>query len=1109
MAVRKRFILFLILPTLFVLGGAFTLRLSISPLLNHLASAQLQQMGLDHIAFDVSDISINHVVVSGIEIGSDKSLEIPELKASFLWSDLISGRVEKVEFSDIRFRVQIVGGGLSFGALDPLFFGSQGEQSGTEEELTLPDWPIKQVNITSATVEVESVFGSTILPFSGVIRQLDDLSVALEEARVKLVRDDMKFDAKMNASLTPNGSVDATITLDQSHADVGDILLSFSSGEVNLNGNLSDLRGFSGQGRLNIDESRLPFGVYPTADMTMTLENHNANIKFDVYEARSDITAGVRVVAESVFDQNPDLSLTVDVKSGDLSKISSLLALPVSLEGVSDIHIQTALPVQTLIELSEAEDPQSIIDLVPDVTVQFAGQALAAAAVGAKGAISGELKLRTQGGQIEIVSTEDIKADLSGGILQPINKGANPYIKGALQSVRVSMAPTITLRADQVGEQALVTVQTGWKIDAEDNRDVSGHIVADLKIPLTSPHVPLVKIHKFILNTKNLPLAEGGFMSADLMASADGQGQDFEGLAAINLSMSSIQQPGVSIEMANLDTKLAFVSASNQTTVYLSGCERFQLSGIHLPEILAPIRKIEGCIRQNGMPAININEDNQISFDVGVDMRGNNIALEMKDQPVVHVAPEDMTFHLAGLLNQNGGLSADIAFAGNKIGAPEYDLSLNRWSGDIHYNTRVPDSPEVRVELEVQSVEYLTEGNLVPPLRFRGQVVMNDEESSFTAGVRGKGDLIRADIDGSFDLDAKFVEASLRIPPITLGPNARKIHDYYPDAKEWVSEANGLGFIAGKMSWNEDEGARGDFDVLMRGLRSKLRIPGEQAPLKVEAGQLGLSLKAKHVEGKSSTSAEILVENAHASMEELAVNGVNAMVSLDAIWPPSTPEPQSISVSQVLGGLPFDNGKFDVSINGVDDVSITGFSFELAKGQLTAEPVTISYGVIPNVKIHVKDLDLEELARLVNKEGVVARGMLNGELPVAFRDQDIFIENAVLEAEPGGMIGYAPNGSPKGQSNEIKVLEIDYTEMMMGALTNFNYDQLKVKVNGRGRGDTRVGMSLKGRNPDFFTGHPVELEVNVNGRLVEILKTGVNNYEVPENIKQRMLGFGR
>jgi hypothetical protein len=1113
MIIRHWFARFLVL--LFIVFGLTLvgLRYTLTPLLNHLASSQLQKLGLDHIAFDVSEISLRQVVVSGIEIGSDKSLEIPELKASFLWSDLISGRVEQVNFSDVRVRVQVVGDRLSFGALDPLLVGNPGNQEIPGGELGLPDWPVKQVNINSAIVEIGSVFGLMKVPFSGVIRQREDFSVSLEEAEFGLVREDIKIEGELSAVLTPEGAVETTVTLEHGFAAFGDLSATFGGGAVHLVGNLNDLENFSADSKLSLLDSQLPFGAKAKADMSVSLKQGDAAVRFDVFETQSDTHAKVRTEVSGVFSENPHVSVSVDASSKDISKITNIVALPLPLQGATDFHLETAMSLHSMIDLSQMTGSAAVVAAIPDVNIRFSGQSLATSEIDALGVIEGELNVRSRNGRIELTSPGKIRANLTGGILQPLISGAEPYLNADFSEIAVTLSPQIHLSPGPTIDQINFSTKADWQVAAGEMLSASGHLAADSMVSLTAQQAPEVNVRVFSLEANNLSLKHGGKVGLRLTADAKGQGQEFEGHTTIKLKGADLENDGIRVDRLGLDMELAFSAEPNGGMVFLKGCHPFKITGLKLVPQVEPLKNLEGCVHQTGIPALSISSEGEAGFDLGVKLGAKEIELKVEGAPDVLFNPDGVAVRAAGIVKDAETFSADVEISGGEILVPEHNLTVLGLGASLYYNTFDPDFPLADVRANVNTVHYETEDNLVPPLSVSIEARQTEDENTFSLGIRDRKGLIRADIDGTFDLDAKIVEAALRVPPISLGPKARKVEDYLPIAGEWVKNAKGLGFLAGKAEWDEDEGLRADLDVLFRAVRAKVRVPGETAPLKVEAGQLGVSLRATLKEDQITSSAELLAENVNASMEDLAVNGLNSLISLDNVWPPRTAEPQQISITEVLAGLPLNNGAMTVEIDGIEKIRIDDVSFELANGKMTADPVEIIDGNIPPSKIKVEGLDLEELVKLIDAAGVVARGKLNGVIPVAFREQDVFVEDAVLEAEPGGMIGYLPDGPPsekdKQQGNELKILELDYTEFMLGALTNFKYDQLKVNLNGRGRGDMRVRMDLKGHNPDFFTGHPVELKVGVNGRLMDILRTGVNNYEVPENIRQRMLGFGR
>ena len=55
--------------------------------------------------------------------------------------------------------------------------------------------------------------------------------------------------------------------------------------------------------------------------------------------------------------------------------------------------------------------------------------------------------------------------------------------------------------------------------------------------------------------------------------------------------------------------------------------------------------------------------------------------------------------------------------------------------------------------------------------------------------------------------------------------------------------------------------------------------------------------------------------------------------------------------------------------------------------------------------------------------------------------------------------------------------------------------------------DDAKAAGLIGENPDFYGGHPVELNLNISGKLDQILDRGLAGYRIPETIRKRLGDF--
>ena len=81
--------------------------------------------------------------------------------------------------------------------------------------------------------------------------------------------------------------------------------------------------------------------------------------------------------------------------------------------------------------------------------------------------------------------------------------------------------------------------------------------------------------------------------------------------------------------------------------------------------------------------------------------------------------------------------------------------------------------------------------------------------------------------------------------------------------------------------------------------------------------------------------------------------------------------------------------------------------------------------------------------------------------------------------------------------------------LLLQALENFRYEALRITLDGRTDAEMDIGLHVKGANPDLYDGYPIELNLDLEGELANILRSGLASYQIPERIRERMQGFPR
>jgi hypothetical protein len=184
-------------------------------------------------------------------------------------------------------------------------------------------------------------------------------------------------------------------------------------------------------------------------------------------------------------------------------------------------------------------------------------------------------------------------------------------------------------------------------------------------------------------------------------------------------------------------------------------------------------------------------------------------------------------------------------------------------------------------------------------------------------------------------------------------------------------------------------------------------------------------------------------------------------------------------------------------------VTIESASWKFAGGELTTADKIYPQSETPEATLLVKGVDLTQLFELVNLEGLSGSGTLGGELPIALVGNEIKIRNAVLRSSgEAGVIRYRPDS---GMSN---IADSDpFLGTTLTVLENFHYERLEIEIDGSATGAVVTQIHLAGANPDYRDGHPVELNLSVDARLSDLLRTGMRIYQMPKKIEEQLRAF--
>jgi len=218
-----------------------------------------------------------------------------------------------------------------------------------------------------------------------------------------------------------------------------------------------------------------------------------------------------------------------------------------------------------------------------------------------------------------------------------------------------------------------------------------------------------------------------------------------------------------------------------------------------------------------------------------------------------------------------------------------------------------------------------------------------------------------------------------------------------------------------------------------------------------------------------------------------------------------SPKGQLLSVALLDPGIALTEGLVDFQLLRDGAIALRSTSWKWAGGELRAENLQLDFAAERTpVLLQAHDLDLSALVAQVAVDGIEATGRISGELPLVLTGSELLVTNGLLRAtDAGGTIRYRPNASTRAladsRPNDLGIA--------VSAFSDFRYHELEARIDGDVRGELRIALHVKGGNPGFQDNHPIELNLNLEARLLDLVRASVEAYRVPEAVEKRLRSF--
>jgi hypothetical protein len=272
--------------------------------------------------------------------------------------------------------------------------------------------------------------------------------------------------------------------------------------------------------------------------------------------------------------------------------------------------------------------------------------------------------------------------------------------------------------------------------------------------------------------------------------------------------------------------------------------------------------------------------------------------------------------------------------------------------------------------------------------------------------------------------------------------------------------------------------------------------PGALAPPLAELHAVtgGLNAQAElawNAEGLTG-GAEIAVENLSFDSDSVTVQDLDFALTLTSLTPPASAPGQRLTIGVLDPGVPLEDVALRFQIHPGDPLrlGVEEGQVRVSGGRVLLRDVLLDPAAPRlDLPLDIEGLDLAEMLRILDIDGLSGSGRLSGRIPIAIatggEGDSVTISNGRLAAEAPGTLRFESEGA-----RQALAAAGESADLMLHALQDFRYDELSLAINKPAAAGARLTLTLLGHNPDVLEGYPFRFNINLEGdtdRLVAAL----------------------
>ena len=279
------------------------------------------------------------------------------------------------------------------------------------------------------------------------------------------------------------------------------------------------------------------------------------------------------------------------------------------------------------------------------------------------------------------------------------------------------------------------------------------------------------------------------------------------------------------------------------------------------------------------------------------------------------------------------------------------------------------------------------------------------------------------------------------------------------------------------------------------------------AKLLLNAGIIGLVGKASWQQGEvlPLQQATLTMQNVGGAHDEITFAKLAGSLDARERDQLHITSRQGLKLANLNIGVPITDMTLQAEMflrkGGKPKITVTDLAMNVLGGKMIGKRIELDLAHEQNpFTLQVSGVDMEEVLKLEQKQGLFGSGIIDGELPLILTGDGIAMQHGQLVArKPGGKLKYSANEAVVGMAKSNAGLQL-----LVTAMEDFNYKLLEADVGYSPDGLLKLKVRLKGNNPELEGGRPVHLNVNVEDNILELLRSLRLAREISEEIGEQV-----